>query len=71
MTESQQETAPTENAAASYTANRYVIIEDVDISFWNMVLLMVKFAFAVIPAAFIVGGIVLVITMVFGGLFGL
>lgn len=64
---------PTEANQANtsgYPANRYVIIEDIDISFWNMVVLLVKFAFAVIPASILVGGIWLVIMMLFGGLVG-
>ena len=59
-----------EQPASTQSDSRYVIIEDIDISFWSMVSLMVKFVFAIIPAAIVVGGIWVLITMVFGGLAG-
>ncbi|MEM8826773.1 MAG: hypothetical protein AAGD40_07615 [Pseudomonadota bacterium] len=71
MTDSYEEPSNTESAEVITTVSRYVIIEDIDISFWSMVWLLVKFAFAVIPAAIVIAGIWLVITMIFGGLMGL
>ena len=47
-----------------------VVIVDVQIPFWSMVVLMVKSAFAAIPALFIVGFVILIFTAIFGRLFG-
>jgi len=47
-----------------------VVIVDVQIPFWSMVVLMVKSAFAAIPALFIVWIVILMFTTIFGGLFG-
>ena len=35
-----------------------VVVTDVDVPFWSLVALMVKWAFASIPALFVVGGVV-------------
>ncbi len=35
-----------------------VVVTDVDVPFWSMVALMIKWAFASIPALIVVGGVV-------------
>jgi len=45
-----------------------VTVTDVDISFSSMVWLLVKFAFAAIPAAAIIGIVVLFVLAVFRGM---
>jgi hypothetical protein len=44
-----------------------VAIADIDIPFWRMVAIMIKWTFAAIPAAIIVSVIVGIITAVIGG----
>ena len=48
-----------------------VVVSDIDIKFWSMVQLMVKGAFAAVPAMIIVVILVWGILAVFGGMFGI
>ena len=45
-----------------------VVIADIDIPFWSLVILLVKFAFAVIPATIIIAIVVKVFSTLFAGL---
>lgn len=47
-----------------------VIIRDVKVPFWSMVTLMVKWAFAAIPAIIIIAVVVALLMGVLGGLAG-
>ena len=47
-----------------------LVIKDIDMQFWSMVWFMVKWAFASIPAIFIIVGILLGIFLLFVALFG-
>lgn len=51
------------------TAASSVTITDIDISFWNMVGLLVKLSFAVIPAALIIAVIWFGLGILFSGFF--
>ena len=46
---------------------RRVIISGLDIPFWDLVVVLVKFAFASIPALFIIYFVLALFTMLFGG----
>lgn len=52
--------------------DRGIVITDIDIPFWRLVAIMIKFVLAAIPAylvvAIIIGGIVLLVGGLFGGL---
>lgn len=57
--------------AARVAAQGYVqkvVVTDIDVSFGQLVFLMIKITFAAIPAAIIVGFIVAIMGAVFGGL---
>ena len=47
-----------------------ITVSNVDVSFGRLVALMVKAAFAAIPALIIIGGVVAAGVIVLGGLFG-
>jgi len=46
-----------------------VTLKDIDIPFWNLVLFLVKLAFASIPALFVVSFVMSLFFMLTGGLF--
>ncbi|HYU69000.1 MAG TPA: hypothetical protein VEL09_06670 [Burkholderiales bacterium] len=48
---------------------REVVVVDVKIPFWSMVVLLVKWAIAAIPAMIILLVLAAVVSMVFGGVF--
>jgi len=50
---------------------RRIIIEGVDIPFVDLVILLVKLAFASIPAIIIVSGIFSLLSVLFGGIFNM
>ncbi len=50
-------------------SEKRVVVEGLDIPFWNLVWFMVKLALASIPALFIVYFIFGLLAMLFGGLF--
>jgi hypothetical protein len=51
-----------------------VAIADIDIPFWRMVAILIKWAFAAIPATIVIsiifGVIAAILGLVFGGMFG-
>lgn len=47
------------------------VITDIDIPFWRLVAILIKWTFAAIPAAIIVWLIIMIIAGVIGSLFGL
>ena len=51
-----------------------VAIADIDIPFWRMVAILIKWAIAAIPAAIVIsiifGVIAMLVGLVFGGMFG-
>ncbi|MBY0265572.1 MAG: hypothetical protein K2W84_04110 [Burkholderiales bacterium] len=49
-------------------AEQRVVVVDVNMKFWTMVVFLVKLAIASIPAAMILFGIGLVMTLLFGGM---
>ncbi len=51
--------------------HRRIIIEGVDIPFVDLVILLVKLAFASIPAIIIVSGIFSLLSVLFGGIFNM
>jgi len=46
-----------------------VTLKDIDIPFWNLVLFLIKLAFASIPALFVVSFVMSLFFMLSGGLF--
>ncbi len=48
-----------------------VVIKGVDIPFWDLLVLLVKLAFASIPAMFVVYFVLMLFTFLFGGFFDL
>lgn len=58
-------------ARQSRTAKREVVVTDVDISFGNMVMLLVKLAFASIPAMIIIWIVMSVIAAMLMAVFGI
>jgi hypothetical protein len=46
------------------------VITDIDISFWRMVMIIIKWTFAAIPAMIIIWLIVMVIGAILGTIFG-
>ncbi len=48
-----------------------VVLTGVDISFWNLVVFIVKIAFASIPALFIIWFVFMLFGVVFGGMFSM
>ena len=61
---------PETHAAPTRLARTPVVLVDLDISFWRLVLFFVKASLAAIPAAIIVGLILMLIGMIVRGLFG-
>jgi len=47
-----------------------IIISGIDIPFWDLVVFIVKFTLASIPALFIIWFVFMLFGMVFGGMFG-
>jgi hypothetical protein len=47
------------------------VITDIDIPFWRLVAILIKWTFAAIPAAIIVWLIIMIIAGVIGSIFGL
>ena len=47
------------------------VITDIDIPFWRLVVILVKWALAAIPATIIVMVIIMLVAALFGGIFGL
>jgi hypothetical protein len=47
------------------------VITDIDIPFWRLVAILIKWTFAAIPAAIIVWLIMMIIVAVIGSIFGL
>ncbi len=62
--------APETRATQTRLARTAVVLVDLDISFWRLVLFFVKASLAAIPAAIIVGLILMLIAMIVRGLFG-
>ncbi|MGQ7792717.1 hypothetical protein ACUN0C_09930 [Faunimonas sp. B44] len=50
--------------------DRRITITDIDIPFWRLVAIFIKFTLAAIPAYFVVFLIVILIMAVFGTIFG-
>ncbi len=50
--------------------DRRVTITDIDIPFWRLVAIFIKFTLAAIPAYFVVFLIVMLVMAVFGTIFG-
>ena len=50
--------------------NQQVVVTDIRIPFWSMVVLMVKWALAAIPAIIILFVIAAVFSAIFGAMFG-
>ncbi len=48
-----------------------VVLSGVDISFWNLVIFIVKIALASIPALFIIWFVFMLFGAIFGGMFGM
>jgi hypothetical protein len=48
-----------------------IVITDIDIPFWRLVVILVKWALAAIPATIVVMLIVMLVAAVFSGIFGL
>ena len=48
-----------------------VVLTGVDISFWNLVIFIVKIALASIPALFIIWFVFMLFGVVFGGMFSM
>jgi hypothetical protein len=48
-----------------------IVVSDIDIPFWRLVAVLIKWALAAIPAAIVVTIIVMVITAMLGLLFGM
>ena len=46
-----------------------VVIKGVDIPFWDLLVLLVKLAFASIPAMFVVYFVLMLFSFIFGGFF--
>jgi len=51
--------------------NKKIIISGIDIPFTDLVVLLVKLAFAAIPAIIIIFGLFAVLSMLFGGVFNM
>jgi len=51
--------------------NKKIIIGGIDIPFMDLVVLLVKLAFASIPAIFMIFGLFSVLSMLFGGVFNM
>ena len=50
--------------------NQQVVVTDIKIPFWSMVVLMVKWTLAAVPAIVILFFIVFVFSAIFGAIFG-
>jgi hypothetical protein len=50
--------------------DRHVTITDIDIPFWRLVAIFIKFALAAIPAYIVVGLIILVVVGILSVIFG-
>jgi hypothetical protein len=46
------------------------VITDIDIAFWRLVMIIIKWTFAAIPAMIIVWLILMAIGLIFGAIFG-
>jgi hypothetical protein len=55
----------------SYPSGQSVTITDIDIPFWRLVVIFIKWALAAIPATIVVTLILIVIMALFGALFGM
>jgi hypothetical protein len=55
----------------TYSSPQRIVIADIDIPFWRLVGIFIKWTFAAIPAAIIVWLIMMVIAAVIGSIFGL
>ena len=51
--------------------NKKVIISDINIPFWDLVVFIVKFALASIPALFIIWFVFMIFGLIFGGTFSM
>lgn len=47
-----------------------VVVTDIRMPFWSMVIFMVKWAVAAIPAALILGAVIALVTALFSGFWG-
>lgn len=54
----------------AYSPPQHIVIADIDIPFWRLVVIFIKWTFAAIPAAIIVSIAMALIMMVVVGLFG-
>ena len=54
-----------------YAPTGHTVITDIDIPFWRLVVIFIKWALAAIPATIVVMIIVMIVAAVFGGIFGL
>ena len=50
---------------------QYIVIRDIDIPFWRLVVIFIKWTLAAIPAAIVVSIIMMLIMAIFGAIFGL
>ncbi len=57
-------------ASESGEGDRHVVVTDIRMPFWSMVIFMVKWAIASIPALFILGVIAMLLAMLLGGFGG-
>lgn len=51
--------------------NKKVIISGINIPFWDLVVFIVKFTLASIPALFIIWFVFMIFGLIFGGTFGM
>jgi hypothetical protein len=58
-------------AEPTYVSSQRFVVTDIDIPFWRLVAILIKWALAAIPAAIVVTIIVMVITGMLGLLFGM
>ena len=58
-------------AEPTYVQPQRFVITDIDIPFWRLVVIMIKWALAAIPAAIVVTIIISVVIAMFGMLFGM
>ena len=56
--------------SAGRTIMNEVIIKDIQMPFWSMVVFMIKWAFAAIPAVIIVSFVLGILFAMLGGIFG-
>ena len=54
----------------TYVPPQHITITDIDIPFWRLVAIFIKWAIAAIPAAIVVAIIMMIVTGIFGMLLG-